>query len=62
MSETDWQAVLDDPMGFDPDELREFLAADMMDVPYDPAFKEELRGKLWALIRARYADDSGEAS
>ena len=62
MSESDWQAVFDSPADFDPDELREFLSADIMDVPHDPAFKEELREKLWALIRARYGDASREPS
>ncbi len=54
MSESDWQEVLDDPMGFDPDELREFLAADLMDVPVRPGFKEQLRRKLWRMMKLRY--------
>lgn len=58
MSESDWQAVLDDPMSFDPDELREFLAADIMDVPVDPVFKEQLRRLLWELVRTRYGGES----
>ena len=58
MSESDWQAIFDDPMGFDPDELREFLAADMMDVPADPVFREELRKRLWDMIRTRYGRES----
>jgi hypothetical protein len=62
MSESDWQAVFDNPMDFDPDELREFLAADIVDVPYDPAFKRALRDRLWALIRERYGDGSGDPS
>ena len=32
MTESDWQEILEKPTEFDPDELREFLAADMMDV------------------------------
>ena len=41
-------------MEFDPDELREFLAADMMDVPVAPGFKERLRQKLWRVVKLRY--------
>ena len=54
MSESDWQDVLDDPTSFDPDELREFLAADMMDVPVRPGFKEQLRRRLWRMMKLRY--------
>lgn len=62
MSESDWEAVFDRPMEFDPDELREFLAADMMDVPADPEFKEALRQKLWRLICERYGGGSRDGS
>ncbi len=41
-------------MDFDPDELREFLAADMMDVPVAPGFKEQLRRKLWLMVKMRF--------
>ena len=41
------EGMLDD---IDPDELRDFLAADLLDVDADPGFKERLREKLWALI------------
>ena len=58
MTEADWQSMLDDPMGFDPDELREFLAADIMDVPVDSAFKERLRELLWEMVRKRYGGES----
>lgn len=34
------------------DELREFLEADLLDVPVDPAFKERLRQQLWELVQA----------
>ena len=54
MSESDWQDAQGDPMGFDPDELREFLAADMMDVPVRPGFKEQLRLTLWRMMKRRY--------
>jgi hypothetical protein len=35
------------------EELRDFLAADLLDVPVDPAFKEELRRRLWEMVRGR---------
>ena len=35
------------------EELRDFLAADLMDVPVDPAFKEDLRRRLWEMVRGR---------
>lgn len=35
-------------------ELQEFLAADYLDTQADPAFKESLRKKLWALVSHRY--------
>lgn len=37
------------------EELREFLEADLLDVPVDPEFKERLRQRLWALVSARAA-------
>ena len=36
------------------EELEEFLAADGLDVPFDPDFKERLREYLWALVRNRF--------
>ena len=54
VTESDWQDILEKPMEFDPDELREFLAADMMDVPVAPGFKERLRRKLWQVVKLRY--------
>lgn len=35
------------------DEIREFLEADLADVPADPEFKEQLRQRLWKLVQAR---------
>lgn len=35
------------------DELQDFLAADGLDVPFDPEFKERLRDQLWTLFRER---------
>ena len=42
-------------MDFTLDELREFLEADLLDVPVDPEFKERLRQRLWALVSSRAA-------
>lgn len=62
VSESDWQDILGDPTDFDPDELREFLAADLMDVPTRPGFKERLRRKLWLMVKLRYGRGSSEPS
>jgi len=35
------------------EELREFLEVDRLGVRADPAFKERLRDKLWAIVRPR---------
>jgi hypothetical protein len=32
------------------EELRDFLAADALDVPIDPVFKERLRRELWDIV------------
>jgi hypothetical protein len=40
------------------EELREFLAADGLDVPFDPEFKERLREQLWTLVRNRFGRGS----
>lgn len=40
----------------DPDELREFLAGDLLPGEADPVFKERLRQRLWRMVRARYRD------
>jgi hypothetical protein len=41
-----------------PDELREFLEADLLGSQADPEFKERLRRRLWALVRAKYGPSS----
>jgi hypothetical protein len=33
------------------EELREFLQADLLDVPVDPRFRERLKRRLWELVR-----------
>jgi len=35
------------------DELKEFLEADLVDVPVDLEFKQSLRRKLWNLVQIR---------
>jgi hypothetical protein len=46
---------------FSVDELREFLEADLIDVPVDPEFKEQLRKRLWELVESRATDPTGPA-
>jgi hypothetical protein len=41
---------------FTTEELREFLEGDLYPVEADPAFKEDLRQKLWDLVQSRYGD------
>jgi hypothetical protein len=43
----------DASMDFTMDELREFLEADRVAVRADPEFKEQLRRKLWEIVRLR---------
>ena len=54
VTDSDWQDPFDSSSDFDPDELREFLAADMMPLHADPDFKERLRRKLWLVVKRRY--------
>ncbi len=42
---------------FSAEELRDFLAADVLEVQADPAFKEGLRSRLWTLVNERYGRD-----
>lgn len=44
---------------FSDDELQEFLEGDSLEVSADPAFKERLRRKLWAIVLGRTGDDPG---
>lgn len=49
--------MMDDVLtDFSVDELREFLEADLIDVPVDPEFKERLRRRLWELVESRAAN------
>lgn len=47
------EEVMDDSVALDftMEELREFLEADLLDVPVDPEFKERLRRKLWEMVK-----------
>jgi hypothetical protein len=40
-------------MDFTIEELREFLQADLLDVPVDPRFKERLKRRLWELVQSQ---------
>ena len=51
-TDLDLEGVEGDEMDFPMEELREFLSADLFDVPADPAFKEGLREKLWELVQS----------
>ncbi|HVP28419.1 MAG TPA: hypothetical protein VMW35_04580 [Myxococcota bacterium] len=58
-------ATEQDPVhGLDTDftnaELEEFLAADHVDVPADPVFKEQLRETLWRMVLRSRSGDDGE--
>ena len=48
------EMVKDDvlPAGSVEEDLRDFLAADRLDLPIDPAFRERLRRELWKLVEA----------
>jgi len=35
------------------DELREFLEADLVEVPIDLEFKQSLRSRLWDMVQTR---------
>jgi hypothetical protein len=48
------ESVEESALDFSPEELREFLSADLFPDEADPEFKERLREKLWKLVLARY--------
>ena len=47
-------------MEINPDELRDFLEADLLGAQADPEFKEGLRRKLWTLVRTKYGAGNPE--
>ena len=53
------EVVQEGAMEINPDELREFLEADLLGAQADPEFKEGLRRKLWTLVRAKYGRSPG---
>ena len=56
------QVMTDEAMAdFTIEELREFLQADSLEVPVDPAFKERLRRKLWDLLQEQLRNRRGDA-
>lgn len=42
-----------DGIEYSPEELREFLSADLVEVHADPQFKDQLRQRLWKLLKSR---------
>lgn len=52
-AEQDLIMIDDAMMDFTIEELREFLQADLLDVPVDPRFKERLKRRLWELVQAQ---------
>jgi len=58
---SDENAVDESDLEVSPEELREFLAADLVEVQASPHFKERLRGKLWRFVRSNYGRDSSSS-
>jgi hypothetical protein len=54
--EAAWEVALPDETTIEvtAEELRDFLAADLVDDVADPVFKESLRERLWESLRLRY--------
>jgi hypothetical protein len=50
-SEWERRGLDEGAMDFSPEELRDFLDSDRVDVEADPEFKERLRQKLWKMVR-----------
>lgn len=51
-ADSDLDLIDESELEFSIDELRDFLSADLLEVPADPAFQHRLREKLWELIRS----------
>jgi hypothetical protein len=47
-----------DPTEVDPEELRDFMSADLIDIQADPTFKERLRSRLWKIVRMQSEPES----
>lgn len=55
------EAVVDEKeLEVSAEELRDFLAADLVEVQASPHFKERLRGKLWRFVRENYGRGSSK--
>ena len=52
-SDVELEVTQDNETDLSIEELREFLSADLFEVPADPAFKQGLRDKLWQMIQSR---------
>ena len=52
-AERDLMMAEDAMMDFTIEELREFLQADLLDIPVDPRFKERLKRRLWELVQSQ---------
>ncbi len=50
-----------DPEDIDPEELRDFMAADWVEVKADPGFRERLRSQLWKMLSRSHEDEDDEA-
>ena len=49
-----------DPEDVDPDELRDFMSADWVEVKADPGFRERLRSQLWDMLRRSHRDEGDD--
>ena len=60
MSGWESTALVEEEIEIDSEELREFLAADVLEVGADPVFKQRLREKLWRIVSERFAGPTGD--
>lgn len=49
-----------DPDDVDPQELRDFISADWVEVKADPGFRERLRGQLWEMLSGNRSETDRE--
>jgi len=49
-----------DPDDVDPQELRDFISADWVEVKADPGFRERLRSQLWEMLSGTRAAADGD--
>ena len=60
LADQEWSVLEDQDAEMSAEELQEFMAGDLYGSMADPAFKEQLRQKLWSLVRERYGSDEAE--